>query len=134
MGRSLTLMALAIAASLLLVASGQSKVIVNTIAAGAMLEGAHVLATGIVACDAGERLRLELTVTQRTTGAIARGTTRGVCTGEVQEWPVRLERRGRARFVAGAVNGCALAVTSLRGKPTDAEQWCRADAITLTGG
>ena len=88
MQRLLITVALAAAASLLLGASGQSGVQTNTIGPTATLEGAHVLATGIVACDAGERLELELTITQRATGAVARGNTRGVCTGEVPEWPV----------------------------------------------
>ncbi len=134
MGRFLIAVALAATASLLLGGSGQSGVQTNTIAPTAALKGAHVLATGIVACDAGERLKLQLTVTQRATGAVARGSTRGVCTGEVQEWPVRLQRRGPAKFAAGAAAACALAVTSLHGKPTDAHQWCRADGITLNEG
>jgi len=50
--------------------------------------GHHVIVTGPIACTQGEQAFLRVTVTQRTTGALAEGHTRIICTGDTQQWEV----------------------------------------------
>jgi hypothetical protein len=50
---------------------------IDPVAVGAD-HGQHILVTGPIACTAGERAQLRVTVTQRATGAIAEGRPRGL--------------------------------------------------------
>jgi hypothetical protein len=85
----------------------------------------HVIrATGTLTCATGERLFLRLTVTQPQTAAYAEGHTRARCTGAELQWQVRALGRLRTRFAQGTAQACALGITRLNGRPTDAHQWC----------
>jgi hypothetical protein len=85
--------------------------------------GRHVTVTGPISFDAGDRAELRVTVTQRSTGAVAEG--RGFLTGigELQQWEVETTAEGSASFEAGPATAVALARTTVGGKATDAHQW-----------
>ncbi len=85
--------------------------------------GRHLIVTGPLNCTAGERAYLRVTVTQRTTGAVAEGSSFVTCAGVIQQWEVHAQTQGAASFVAGAATAVALGTTSSRGKATDAHQW-----------
>lgn len=85
--------------------------------------GRRILVTGPIACTRGERAALRVTVTQRATGAVAQGHTRLTCTGDVQQWEVRVASHGTALFWEGPATAVALARTRAHGEPTDAHQW-----------
>jgi hypothetical protein len=88
-------------------------------------ENGHVIrATGTLTCAVGERLFLRLAVTQPQTAAYAEGRTRARCTGAELQWQVRAVGRLRTRFAQGTAQACALGITRLKGRPTDAHQWC----------
>ena len=97
----------------------------NTIdpAAAISEKGRHVLLTGPIACTAGQRADIQVTLTQRATGATASGRTHFTCTGYLQQWEVRAEVQGRERFEPGAAAAVALGTTSKQGKADDAHQW-----------
>src|SRR2546429_428902 len=61
-----------------------AKVVLNTIDPVATLaeKGRHITVTGPIAVTAGERTLLRVTVSQRTTGAVAEGRTIFTGTGE----------------------------------------------------
>jgi hypothetical protein len=85
--------------------------------------GRELTVTGPIACTAGERLTLRVTVTQRSTGAVAEGHTRFMCTGALQQWEVRIVRHKKAAFAAGTATAVARANSTAQGEPTDAHQW-----------
>jgi hypothetical protein len=118
----------------LLSGNALSTLTTNTIAPTATMEGKRVLATGLVACTAGQRLELEITVTQRSTGALARGKKNTRCTGSTEQIPVRLKTRGKARFTPGNAEACALGVNRDQQRVVDAHQWCRDGGVTLSTG
>ena len=64
-----------------------------------------------------------MTVTQRTTGAVAEGRTRFTCTGNTQQWEVHASTRANETFQEGPATAVAIARTSDRGDITDAHQW-----------
>jgi hypothetical protein len=136
MQRTHLLMTLAGIAALaaLLAGNALSAMTGNTIAPTATIEGKRVLATGLVACTAGQRLELEITVTQRSSGAVARGKRNTRCTGSTEEIPVRLKTRGKARFAPGNAEACAFGVNRDRQQVVDAHQWCREGGVTLSTG
>jgi hypothetical protein len=88
----------------------------------------RVLAVGgPVSCTPGGSIRIYITVTQRKSGAIARGGWRGTCSGSRQQYLVRKARaRGAAAFLPGQTEACAAAVGLNGRRPTDATQWCGA--------
>jgi hypothetical protein len=96
--------------------------------------GRHIVVTGPIACDKGERAYLRVTLTQRSTGAVAEGYTRIACIGEteadIQQWAVHVAVRGPA-FEPGPALAVALARTTTHGHTTDAHQW--PVEITLVG-
>jgi hypothetical protein len=92
---------------------------------------AHV--SGPIACEAGEQLHLNIVVKQESTGATAKGKLVTFCTGEIQQWSIRVTARGATPFEPGPATACASAFTRERGRITDTREWCRADGITLVG-
>ena len=104
-----------------------AKVLFNTVApvAGLSEHGRHLALTGpLQVLPAGERVLLRVTVTQRTTGALAEGETQFVGTGDLQQWAVRAHTTGRKAFAPGPATATALALTVARGgEVTDAHQW-----------
>jgi hypothetical protein len=66
---------------------------------------------------------MRVTLTQRTTGAIAEGTLVFTGTTTEQEWQVTVDAQGDADFEPGPAVAVAVATTRLRGLVTDAHQW-----------
>jgi len=85
--------------------------------------GRHLTITGPIAVTAGERAELLVTVTQRTTGAVARGVALLAGTGATTQWKVEATARGEAAFEPGPATAVALGRTTAGGKATDAHQW-----------
>ena len=93
--------------------------------------GRHVTLTGPVAVTAGERTELRVTVSQRSTGAVAEGVVFFTGTGQTNQWEVTAAVQGQAAFVAGPATAVALTRSTVRGQATDAHQWLV--NITLVG-
>ena len=108
-----------------LMTAASAGVQTNTIDPAAVISesGRHVLLTGPIACTVGQRADIQLTLTQRATGATASGRMHFTCTGYLQQWEVRAEVQGRERFEPGAAAAVALGTTSKQGKADDAHQW-----------
>ena len=102
-----------------------AKIAKNTIDPSGVLtkNGLLLKVTGPIACTAGEIVELRVTVTQRTTGAVAEGYERTKCTGNDQVWSAQLLRLSREAFEAGPAIAVAVARTFDRGRATDAHQW-----------
>jgi hypothetical protein len=102
-----------------------AKLAANTIDPIAMVtdNGRQVVLTGPVSCTDMERIYLRVTLTQRSTGAIAEGSALLVCTGDIQHWEVRAVTQGNASFQEGPATAVALARTTSQGETTDAHQW-----------
>jgi hypothetical protein len=64
-----------------------------------------------------------VTVTQRTTGAVAEGYAIFKCTGVTEQWEVHAVAHGKARFEEGPATAVAIASTTARRETTDAHQW-----------
>ncbi|HEX6388925.1 MAG TPA: hypothetical protein VFZ89_05755 [Solirubrobacteraceae bacterium] len=125
----------ALAASAAGSATALASLTTNTFDPSAKLSanGREVSVGGPIACDAGERLTLRARVTQRKTGALATGGFVTICTGQVGRWEVpKAKALGRNRFRPGIAEGCALALTWMGDRVTDAHQWCAKNGITLS--
>jgi len=85
--------------------------------------GRHVIVTGPISCTGGERLHLRVTVTQRSTGAVAEGRTLDTCIGDTQQWEVHASTQGKATFEEGPATAVALGRTTDSDTTTDAHQW-----------
>ena len=110
-----------------------ARIMRNTIDATATIvdAGRTIVVTGPIRNDRVQWNDLRVTVTQRTTGAVAEGQVRLRATTEVQQWVVEAEVQGREEFEAGPATAVALATTSRRGETDDAHQWLV--AIELVG-
>ena len=111
-----------------------ARVALNTIDPLAIVtgNGRHITVTGPMGCTALETAYLRVTVTQRSTGAMAEGITLITCTGDTGQWKVFASTRGNDAFEEGPATAVAVAVTtSQRGESTDAHQWLV--NITLVG-
>lgn len=103
-----------------------ARITLNTIDAQAIVtnNGRHLVVTGPIQGDtAGERLYLRVTITQRTTGAMAEGVAVFTLTGELQQWQVAATTDGKATFEPGPATAVAIARTALGGNTSDAHQW-----------
>jgi hypothetical protein len=85
--------------------------------------GRHVTLTGPLAIAAGERAHMRVTVSQRTTGAVAEGRAVFLGTGTTNQWELEATVEGRETFEAGPATAVAIARTVVRGRATDAHQW-----------
>jgi hypothetical protein len=86
-------------------------------------KGRQVTVTGPIAITEGERTELRVTVTQRSTGAVAEGVIFFTGTGQTNQWEITTAAEGRATFEAGPATVVGLARSSLNGQATDAHQW-----------
>ncbi len=87
-------------------------------------QGRQITVTGPIEVDtAGETVYLRVTVTQRSTGAVAEGIALVTGTGALQQWTVHANTQTRERFEEGAATAVALARSTGRGGATDAHQW-----------
>jgi hypothetical protein len=118
---------------LLLAQTTSAAMFRNTINPDVTVNGAgHILSVrGPIGCDDGELLRLRITVTQATTGALAQGYTSLNCTGDDLEWSLKAVTYGAARFEEGPAQACALGLTRLGNSVTDIRQWCAADGVQI---
>jgi hypothetical protein len=112
-------------ASAFIVRTAFAKVTFNTIDPVGLVadQGRHITVTGPISCDAGDRAELRVTLTQRSTGAVAEGRALITGTGEVQQWEVETVVEGGATFEAGPATAVAVARTTVKGRSTDAHQW-----------
>ena len=86
-------------------------------------KGRQVTVTGPIAVSDGERTELRVTVTQRSTGAVAEGVIFFSGTGQTNQWEVTAITEGRAGFEAGPATVVGLARSSINGQAMDAHQW-----------
>ena len=128
--RPMRLAALALALALVGLALPQlavARIVFNTIdpVGGVSATGRQLVLTGPISCTLGERAHLRVTVTQRTTGAVAVGRATLRCMGEAQsqQWRVEVRARGRHAFVPGPATAVALARSTRNGATTDVHQW-----------
>ena len=87
--------------------------------------GRGVRVSGPVTCTKGRRVRIDVTLTQRASGAVARGTWTARCTGVSRRWTIKRASALTGRFVTGQATACAAAATATSKRATDAVQWCR---------
>lgn len=80
---------------------------------------------GLVRCTRGGRVRIDVTITQRATGALARGTWTARCTGVSRRWTIRAARALTGRFRSGSATACAAGSAANSRRATDAIQWCK---------
>jgi hypothetical protein len=108
-----------------------ARVVGNTVDPLAAItdNGRHLVLTGPIACTPNESAYVDVTVTQRDTGAVAVGHTRITCTGAVVQWEIHASTHGAERFQEGPATAVALARTANGGDITDAHQWLV--AVTL---
>ena len=117
-----------VAAITALAAPAFAGVALNTIDRHAALDeaGRVVQVTGPIRCNQVERATIRVTVSQRTTGAVAEGRWRGWCRPTARTWTVRrFVQQGSATFETSTAQVCALGVTRRETKVTDAKQWCQ---------
>jgi hypothetical protein len=107
----------------------------------------HILVTGPIQCTKGDKLSIDVILTQRETqipfvtekaagitdwtkeetGAIAKGKLETSCTGTLQQWKINTDTEGR--FNKGTAKAWALAITRNHRKITDVDQWSREVAV-----
>src|SRR6266567_2050943 len=102
-----------------------ARIILNTINPVAIVtdNGRHISVTGPLACSGSEPAYLRVTVTQRSTGAVAEGSALITCTTDIQQWAVYASTQGNATFQEGPAVAVALGHTTDRGNTDDANQW-----------
>lgn len=106
--------------------TSHAKLAANTIDPLAIVtdNGRHLIVTGpIQGTVGGERGYVRVTVTQRSTGAVAEGSAAFDLTGAVEQWDVHATTQGKATFQPGPATVVAMARTTSRGNATDAHQW-----------
>ena len=111
--------------SVVLTPTAFARITVNTVDTLAVIadNGRHLVVKGPIACTAEERAYLEITVTQRATGAVAAGRTRITCSGAVAQWEIHASTQSAERFQEGPATAVALARTANGAGITDAHQW-----------
>ncbi len=114
-----------IVAGALLAPSVFARITFNTIDPVATVSqgGSRIRVTGPIEVTAGELCQQRVTVTQRSTSAVAEGYTQFRGTGARQQWEVVVAVHGGEKFVPGPATAVGLARTTARGKATDAHQW-----------
>jgi len=116
---------LVILASVFVARTALARISVNTIDPVGIVadKGRQVIVTGPIAVTEGERTELRVTVTQRSTGAVAEGVIFFTDSGQTNQWEVTVKAEGRATFEAGPATVVGLARSSVSGQATDAHQW-----------
>ena len=102
-----------------------ARIAMNTIDPLASLKdnGRGVIVTGPIECSESQPTELEVTVTQRQTGAVAQGRARITCTPTSQQWEVRAQTQGNETFQEGPAVAVAMARSNVGGRADDAQQW-----------
>ena len=114
-----------VAVGVLVSTFADARIMRNTIGATARLteSGRALVVTGPIQCDQTQPTYLRLTVSQRTTGAVANGIANITCTPDERQWEVRITAQGNAAFEEGSAIAVALARSTQNGSPDDAHQW-----------
>lgn len=94
--------------------------------------GRKITVTGHLNCARGDEYEVQTSVTQRTTGALARGKSEGRCTGRPDSFSAISWAYDQALFKAGAAQACALMIIRTEGTVSDVFQWCRKEDVELT--
>ena len=123
--------AVLILAGTLVGAFADARVAYNTIDSTAKItdNGRGIVVTGPLECTESQPVDLRVTVSQRSSGAVAEGTARITCTPNRAQWEVRITTQGNATFQEGPAIATALARSTQHGDADDAHQWLV--AITL---
>jgi hypothetical protein len=102
-----------------------AKIVRNTIDPVATVAegGRRVTVSGPLEATAGETAYLLVTLTQRSTGAVAHGIAFVTATGARQQWTVQVYTVTREAFAEGPATAVGLARTTAQGRATDAHQW-----------
>jgi hypothetical protein len=100
--------------SVVLTRTAFARITVNIVHAPAVVadHDRQFVVTGPIACTAEEREYLEVTLTQRATGAVAAGRTRITCSGAVAQWEIHASAQGAERLQEGPATAVALARTA----------------------
>jgi hypothetical protein len=116
---------LLIVCSVLIAPKVFARISVNTIDTIATIaeNGRSIIVTGPVQNDQVEWNDQHVTVTQRTTGAVAEGHLRFRGTITEQQWEVEASVKGDNLFEPGPATAVALCVATRHGEVTDAHQW-----------
>jgi hypothetical protein len=77
----------------------------------------------VAVCDEGERLQVDVTLTQD--GVSGHGVATGACTGGLERYPVTVPARGPTGFLEGAAQVQAEAIIGERGT-AETQAWTRA--------
>ena len=85
--------------------------------------GNHIIVTGPIQCDQVQWVDMRVTITQRTTGAVAEGKIHFLGTPGLQEWTVDAAVKGKIDFEEGPATVVALGVSKVQGQADDAHQW-----------
>jgi hypothetical protein len=86
--------------------------------------GRRLILTGPLRCDQSQRTPIRVTVTQRSTGAVAEGQAFIDCSTTVQQWEVHAFTQGRETFAEGPAAAVAVARTATgHGEFDDSHQW-----------
>jgi hypothetical protein len=117
--------AVMILAGTMIGALADAKIAKNTIDPTARLtnNGRSIVVTGPIQCSGTQPTYMRVTVSQRSTGAVAQGVANITCTPDQQQWAVRITTQGNATFQEGPAIATALARSSVNGSPDDAHQW-----------
>src|ERR1041385_3980644 len=93
-----------------------ARILTNTIDAVAIVtdNNRRIRVPGPLACSVSEPAYIRVTVTQRSTGALAEGIALITCTTDVQRWTVHASTQGNATFQEGPAVAVALARTTDR--------------------
>jgi hypothetical protein len=105
-----------------------AKISMNTVDSAAMVSanGRHIIVTGPLATDHSQPVSMRVTVTQRSTGAVAEGYTTFIGTIVSQQWTVHAKTVGQKSFQPGPAVVVALAQSKVipgAGGADDAQQW-----------
>lgn len=102
-----------------------ARIVKNTIDPTAKLtdNGRSVVVTGPIQCSETQPTYLRVTVSQRSTGAVAGGIAQITCTPDERQWELRVTTQGNASFEEGPATATALARSTVHGSPDDAHQW-----------
>jgi hypothetical protein len=113
------------AGALLVTGMAAARIVKNTIEATAVLEtnGKRLIVTGPLSCTEEQMALVRVTVTQRSTGAVAQGYSVLECTETETMWEVRAYKRGRNAFAEGPATAVAVALSREGGTVDDAHQW-----------
>jgi hypothetical protein len=90
-------------------------------------EGRQAGVTVLLTCDRAQTVRLQVTVSQGSTGTVAERRLAVRCGTEPGRFPVAAQARAQDRFEEGAATACAVAEAQ-----DDARRWCK--EVTLVAG